>query len=310
MREDHEQNTKNRHCYRCVQGGDIVKESSKETIETPIILADSITHVEDESALPIVVICGSHGGWASGVFTLQKKIKGVIFNDAGGGKDQAGMAALPLLDTYRIVAATVDAFSARIGVAEETAHGIISHVNGAAREAGVRPGMTAREAAEIMRAVPSDISSRSSALKEQYHEQLTVIHTSPSGYRIVAMDSNSMVTPENKKDIIMTGSHGGLVGSVPAVKYPVIAAFYNDAGVGKEQAGVSRLAWLQKAGVISATVDAATARIGVGMETYLHGIISHAGVAAQEIGITRGTRAFDAAWRILKLKEAESARAR
>ena len=270
---------------------------------TPILLADSITHVPDQSLIPPVVICGSHGGWAAAVFAAQKRVKGVIFNDAGGGKDRAGIAGIFFLEKQGIYAATVDAFTARIGIAGETEAGIISHVNAMAEVAGIRPGIPARKAAEIMREAPSLKTAEGSRAHEEFEEKMTVIHSSPVGFRIVTMDSNSMVTPENRNDIILTGSHGGLVGAAPAVKYPVIAAFYNDAGIGKENAGITRLPWFQKAGIIAAAVDAATARIGIGIETYETGIISHANELALEMGIAPGMRARDAAWRILREKE-------
>jgi len=273
---------------------------------TPILLADSITHVPDQSPIPPVVICGSHGGWAAAVFAAQKRVKGVIFNDAGGGKDQAGIAGIFFLEKQGIYAATVDALTARIGIAGETEAGIVSHVNAPAKEAGIRPGILARKAAEIMQEVPVLQTGGTSRTPEEFEEQMTVIHSSPAGYRIVTMDSNSMVTPESQNDVILTGSHGGLVGSAPAVKYPVIAAFYNDAGIGKEGAGITRLPWLQKAGIIAATVDATTARIGIGMETYETGIISHANGLALEMGIAPGMPGRDAAWKILREKEKES----
>jgi uncharacterized protein YunC (DUF1805 family) len=270
---------------------------------TPILLADSITHVPDQSPIPPVIICGSHGGWAAAVFAAQKRVKGVIFNDAGGGKDQAGIAGIFFLEKQGIYAAAVDAFTARIGIARETEAGIVSRVNAPAKEAGIRPGILARKAAEIMQEAPALKTAEGYRTPEEFAEQRMVIHSSPAGYRIVTMDSNSMVTPENRNDIILTGSHGGLVGSAPAVKYAVIAAFYNDAGIGKEGAGITRLPWLQKAGIIGVTVDAATAKIGVGMETYESGVISHVNSLARQMGISPGMRARDAAWWILREKE-------
>ena len=134
---------------------------------------------------------------------------------------------------------------------------------------------------------------------------MTIVYRSPMGYRIVTLDSNSMVTTDNRMDIILTGSHGGLVGDQPAVKYPVIAAFYNDAGIGKDRAGISRLAWLQRKGIPAATVDAGTARIGTGLDTYESGIISHVNRIAEALGIAPGMPSKDAALRIVKKKEAE-----
>jgi len=55
-----------------------------------------------------------------------------------------------------------------------------------------------------------------------------------------ALDSASLVTPEHWDAIVLTGSHGGLLGGKPetALKYNVRAAFYNDAGIGIDEAGV------------------------------------------------------------------------
>ena len=212
--------------------------------------------------------------------------------------DGAGMAALSLLEKYGIYGATVSALSAKIGMALETAQGLISALNLPARRLGVREGMAASEAAEIMRRAPG-VNVPGYRIGEDSQEQSHVIHVSPKGTRIMTMDSNSMVTRENQKDIILTGSHGGLVGNRPATKVPVVAAFYNDAGVGKDQAGISRLPWLQKAGIIAATVDAATARIGIGLETYECGVISYVNPLAREAGIVPGMKAGKAAWRVL-----------
>src|SRR5207302_1281456 len=76
--------------------------------------------------------------------------------------------------------------------------------------------------------------------------------------------------------IVLTGSHGGLLGGRPetALKYEVRAAFYNDAGIGIDEAGVSRLPALDDRGIAAATVSAATARIGEARSTYEDGILS------------------------------------
>ena len=75
----------------------------------PIVLADSIL----DAALweqDKVVISGSHGGVSAAVIALRSPIRGVLFNDAGVGKDKAGIAGLYILESYGIYAAAVDAF--------------------------------------------------------------------------------------------------------------------------------------------------------------------------------------------------------
>ena len=270
-----------------------------------IILADSITHVVYPRDTGSVVICGSHGGYSAAVLTLQRRIKGVIFNDAGGGKDHAGVAGLDILDQYGVMAAAVDAFSAKIGIASETKKGIVSFANELAQSAGVRIGSIGETAAQVMATAPAP-SVRSMDENLEAEEKTTIVTTHPAGWRIVVMDSNSMVTPSNQRDIIMTGSHGGRVGSQPAVKYPVVAAFYNDAGVGKDNAGISRLKWLQENNILGAAVDADTARIGIGLETYQFGVISHVNSLAESIGIRPGIRATEAAQIILRNLESQS----
>ena len=248
-----------------------------------------------------MVISGSHGGHSAAVFALQGYVKGAIFNDAGGGKEKAGVAGLEILNKYGVAAAAVDAFTARIGSACETKKGIVSYANAVAQNAGVRIGSIAETAAQLMaKATPPRLSIDDNPEME---EKITVVYTHPAGWRIVAMDSNSMVTQNNQMDIIMTGSHGGVVGSQPAVKYPVTAAFYNDAGVGKDNAGISRLTWLEENHIYGAAVDANTARIGVGLETYKSGIVSHVNALAESIGIRPGISAAEAARIILRCLE-------
>jgi hypothetical protein len=70
-----------------------------------------------------------------------------VFNDAGGGKNDAGIAALALLELEGIAAAAVSHESARIGDALDAwENGIVSHVNASAAEAGISTGETLREA--------------------------------------------------------------------------------------------------------------------------------------------------------------------
>ena len=70
-----------------------------------------------------------------------------IFNDAGGGKEDAGYARLPVLDGRGIAAATVSSFSARIGDGRSTYDtGVISRLNETARRLDLKEGMSAREA--------------------------------------------------------------------------------------------------------------------------------------------------------------------
>ena len=76
----------------------------------------------------------------------------MIMNDAGIGKDNAGIAGLAYLDAINLAAAAADARSCHIGDGEHMlAHGVISHVNATAAALGCAPGQGVRACAERMR---------------------------------------------------------------------------------------------------------------------------------------------------------------
>ena len=110
----------------------------------PIRVLDSIT--EAVGGPPgQVVVSGSHGGVSAGRFALEARVLLAVFNDAGVGLDDAGIAALPLLQAHGIAACTVAHDTARIGEAATTlATGVVSHANAAAAVLGARPGLALR----------------------------------------------------------------------------------------------------------------------------------------------------------------------
>ncbi len=113
-----------------------------------VIVIDSITQLALVDAGAIVV-SGSHGGTSSAAFALERPLKLVFFNDAGVGKDAAGIAALALLQARGVAAATVAHDSARIGDALDAwQHGVVSHANAAALALGVRVGSSVQAAVE------------------------------------------------------------------------------------------------------------------------------------------------------------------
>ena len=107
---------------------------------TNVVIMDSITKVEpqDEGA---IVISASHGGASSGEFALEVPLHLVFFNDAGVGKENAGIAALDMLEAHQVAAGTTSHTSARIGdSADMWDHGEISFLNAEARAMGLAVG--------------------------------------------------------------------------------------------------------------------------------------------------------------------------
>jgi hypothetical protein len=105
-----------------------------------VVLVDSITQVRPEDA-GSVAVSGSHGGTSAASFAAAVPLALAVFNDAGIGKDAAGIAGLARLEAVGIAAATVSHASARIGEARDSwENGVVSRVNGRAARLGLRPG--------------------------------------------------------------------------------------------------------------------------------------------------------------------------
>ena len=115
------------------------------------LLFDSVTEAVGIAAGRIVV-SGSHGGVSSARYALQAAPRLAVFNDAGVGKDGAGIAALALLQAAGMAACTVAHSSARIGDARSTMDdGVISHINGSAAALGLQAGVRLQDALASLR---------------------------------------------------------------------------------------------------------------------------------------------------------------
>jgi hypothetical protein len=95
-----------------------------------------------------IVVSASHGGVSSAELVLKVPVFAVFFNDAGFGKEDAGAAALEILNNHGTRAMTISHLSARIGdVQDHWNNGLVSRANLLAQESGVRAGQSVREAA-------------------------------------------------------------------------------------------------------------------------------------------------------------------
>ena len=104
----------------------------------PVRVIDSITELQPADA-GCFALSGSHGGLSSARYAIAVRPLLSVFNDAGVGKDGAGIAGLALLQAQGLAACTVSHTSARIGQAASTlADGVVSHANAAATALGIR----------------------------------------------------------------------------------------------------------------------------------------------------------------------------
>jgi len=254
-----------------------------------IVVADTITKLP-AGAAGGVVVSGSHGGRYPGYMAAAGGVRAVILCDAGIGRDEAGIGSLPYLDGLGIAAAAVSHLSCRIGdTADMLARGTISRMNAIAAKFGVTSGETTLEAAVKLRAAPL-----AKASPEPLGEARGLVEQ-PGPRRIVLLDSAALVGSQDVGQIVVTGSHGGLVGGNPAMALRVdgFAAVYNDAGIGIENAGIARLPALDERDIAAFTVSAGSARIGEARSSFEYGIISAVNRTAEAMGAFVGAPARD-----------------
>ena len=233
-----------------------------------------------------VIVCGSHGGVYCAAKAVFYQVRGIILHDAGFCLDNAGAAVLDYCQPSLLPAAVVDSDTAFIGNVEHTyANGIISACNAEAARLGVRPGMKCADAAELL--VAASPKWQPAELVAEYRHE----HALEEGWeKIVCIDSASLIRPEDEGRIVVTGSHGGLIGGNPAkcINVPARFAAFNDAGFGFENAGAGRLGPLDERGIAAVLVAAASARIGDGQSTLFDGVISAVNRRATEQGFAVG----------------------
>jgi len=271
-----------------------------------VIVRDSVTEL-DAAARGRVALAPSHGGRYAAAFAACIGVSAIILSDAGIGRNRAGVAGLDLLDALGVPAAAVDVWSARIADGMDCLRrGVLSTVNARAGALGLHAGMGVAEA--LARLAGADLPPAPSppALAEARRE---IVEASAPGVRVLALDSNALVRPEDTGQVIVTGSHGGLLGSRPetAVKVGVFAALYNDAGIGIDDAGISRLPALEARGIAGATVSAASAEIGDAASTYRDGIVSAVNGVAARLGGAVGQPARDLVARLVEARGREPA---
>src|SRR5260370_286798 len=118
----------------------------------PIAIADSITRIAEAEAKGAVIVNASHGGIYAAYLAAKVGAAAAIFNDAGIGRDQAGISGLAYLQDLGTPAATVGHDTARIGDgADMIARGVITYANRLAEALGCRPGLPRRAAAAALR---------------------------------------------------------------------------------------------------------------------------------------------------------------
>ena len=264
------------------------------------LVVDSATRLGPD-ALDAIVVCGSHGGLYPAWLAAQAGVRAIVLNDAGVGRHQAGLAGVRWLGALGIAACAIDYRSARIGDgADSLASGVVTMTNEIAAQHGCLPGHTCRQVVKCLLRESEPAPRVDVPSMGEFRSRV-----GNTGHREVwAMDSAALVEDTDRRRIVVTGSHGGLLGGAAddgVLAVDVFCAFFNDAGGGKEEAGFARLPTLDARGIAAATVSAYSARIGDGRSTYDTGVLSRVNDVARRLELKEGMSVRDAVARLIGL---------
>ena len=239
-----------------------------------------------------VLVSGSYGGEYNAYHAGKWGIRGVVLNDAGVGRNEAGIRGLRYLDQVELAAAAADAHTCHIGDGEHMLrHGRISHVNRSAARWGCKVGDSVRRCAEQMRDAPVVHAP----MPPIAGGRRRTISEHPGEPAVVCLDAAPLLADDDTGRIVITGSHAALFRGKPdeVIRPDVRAIFFSDAGVGLDGAGIARLPTLDARGIVAGTASAASAEIGNALSLYEEGILSHANAAAAGLGGRAGLRIRD-----------------
>jgi hypothetical protein len=254
--------------------------------DVKVLAVPTVTRLGPET-VGSVLVGGSHAAIFTTYLTLKAGARAAIQHDASFGIGRAGIAGLAWAEPLGFAMAAVDARTARIGDgADMLERGTISAVNSHAAACRVVPGMSCREAANLLRSAAIPAAMPSPMLETRFETTL------PGTRRtLVMVDSVALARESDAGGIVLTGSHGGTPSDGYAAKVGMQLVLFNDAGFGAEYAGIASLPILEQKGLAAATVSAFTARIGDGRSTYADGIISAANARALALGAVVGAPA-------------------
>jgi hypothetical protein len=269
------------------------------------LVTDSVTMLGAD-ARGRAAIAASHAGIYAAYLAAKAGLKAVILSDAGVGRERAGIGGLAYLASMGVPAATIGHRSARIGDGVDCAkRGIITFVNEPAAGVGIRAGMRANVALDLLAA--SELSAAPMPAPQE-ETRRRIAEAEASGIAVLALDSASLVEPQDVGAIVLTGSHGALLGGRPetAMKVAVFAAVFNDADRGIDDCGIARLPALDARNIAGATVSAWSARIGDGLSTYRDGMVTAVNETAARHGGEIGIPAAELVTRLVAARRKES----
>ncbi|MBS7706168.1 hypothetical protein [Chelatococcus asaccharovorans] len=254
-----------------------------------ISIMDSVSFADARDAGQIIVT-GSHGGRSAGEYAARIMPLVSVCSDAGIGKNGAGVAGLKELDAFGVIGLGVSHLSARIGDGMDIwENGVVSYVNDCGKLAGMSPGA---RLGEVLRTFldgnPAGLARPVGASRQKSSPMERRILAENMGRRLVAMDSISIIHDEDRDQIVIAGSNGGLASGELTLRVRPALVALNDAGIGKDRAGIAGLIQIDQAAIPGVGISHDTAEISSGADMWINGIVSFVNESARRLGVEAG----------------------
>jgi AhpD family alkylhydroperoxidase len=254
---------------------------------------DSVGYVDARNDVTDVLVCGSHGAPCATQLAVWARPRGLFCHDAGIGKEDGGVAGLRLLQEYLIPGAMVDGASAQISDGRDMyENGVLSRVNGAAERMGLHPRMPTKDAAMHL--------LKESPVPDPPVKRQLLLASGPQGC-VFGLDTVKYADRRIEGGVLCMGSHAAraMADYVDDLGFRLAGVITNDAGIGKNGAGIAGLSALDAIDTPAAAVSCKSARVGSARSTYSAGIVSACNATAEAAGVCVGMAATEAAARML-----------
>jgi hypothetical protein len=265
-----------------------------------VIVIDSPREI-DRSDVPIdpardIVVHGAYLAVAVGTQLLRRGFRGFLGVDAGIGRNESGIGALPLADQCRVPAASVSVYSCDMcDGASVWADGVISRANETAMALGVQPGQGTARAAALMLHAPHGQTREVHATLPDQDFQLAP--------RVFGCWSMSLVHGERAGEVFCVGTPVDTTMTIYVHRHGIRPAgiIGSDGGFGRNFMAVAGLTILQNMGIACAAVSHLSADLGDPRSIYQDGYISLVNARARDAGAEVGMSCGDAVRRLLGL---------
>lgn len=270
--------------------GSDIQHSVHKSARGHIMTMDSAYDVRSDNRGKDVVVNASYCGVLPARFIGRHQPRGAIGVDCGVGPAGASIAGLWYLEALNIPAVVADVMTVILGNGDDLyENGVVSFVNRPAQDCGIKSGVNVSDAALLMleqnpgNPDADDVTNR------------TIVGEGPKGRRIVCADSIAFGLPEDVNNVLVTAGHTGRSAVPYLLRVKPFGFICSDGGRGRDDSGMAGMIEVNAAGLVGATVDATSAKMGDGLSSYYDGIISAANDIAQAAGVRVGMPAQEAA---------------